>query len=333
MTFDSAAWAINGPRIGAALARRAQYASSRQSGIVQKNDLKVHQLATPGVGIVIDEGVGIVLNGYQNRTVDGANEAYVVNNPGGHTIPAISMPASNPAAQSYIVAIVVGDPDFDQIGHPWMPSTGVPLGEETTFQYVRPTLIPVAAGATSLNVNYPALVLARIDVPANTTTITDVMIKDLRKLANSRQSQEIFIGNPWNNTTVVDAMPSASDYADWSRYVPTVTVPTWATRAIMVVNINGVRVGDASKNITGGVRTQFGAVSGPAQSIDLPTSAGGIRLNLQTAGSYDVKALAGTTQALRVEAYENVPASPTAAQKLTLQGGSQIIFDVRFFEE
>lgn len=331
MTFENAAYAINGAEISAALARRALYSEARQGGIVQKDDLKVSPLAVPGVGVVISEGVGLVLNGYQ----DDPNEVYVVSNPGGHTLPPMEMPAANPAARSFIVAVVVGDPDFSQSGHPWMPSDGIPAGQESTFQYVRPTLIPVAdANVTSLDVGYPALELARLDIPANTTTITGAMITDLRKLASPRQSQEIFVGAPWSSSST-DVIPSGNAYADWgAKYKPTVRVPSWAKRAIVVASINGVRLTDPSKNVTGGVRTQLGTVSGPATSFDIPLGTSGPqRLNLQTAGEYSIAGIAGTTVDLRVEGYESNPAAPTADQRLTLQSGSQIIFDVRFFEE
>lgn len=336
MTFDSAAWAINGPDIGAALARRALYATSRQSGVVQKDDLTVSPLAVPGVGILISEGTGIVLNGYQDDPV----EAYVVNNPGVHTVPPSEMPAANPAAQSYMVCVVVGDPDFDQSNHPWMVSP-VPAGQEQTFQYVRVTLIPCAAGAITLgDVGYPYLALARLDIPANTTTIQASHIKGVRTLANPRQSQEMFVGNVWS-TTVTDAMPVGEVYADWgARYNPWVVVPKWAKRAIVVANINGIRLADATKNVSGGVRTQLNTVSGsavtasgPSIFFDLPTGADAQRVNLQTAGTYDVSSIAGRTVVLLVEGHQSTPNAPTAAQKLMLQSGSQMIFDVRFFEE
>lgn len=332
MTFENTAWAINGSQLGSSLARRAEFAAvGGAQGIVQKADLKVQQLAVPGVGILIGAGVGLISNDYQ--TVP--NETYVVSNPSSHTIPSAEMPAANPSAKSYIVAVVVGDPDFSQTGHPWMGSDDPPAGQEITFQYVRPTLIEVSAGATTLNVDYPALVLARIDVPANTTTITNSMIVDLRALARPRQEQHIFVGNPWTAASPV-YIPSGSAFADWgsAQFAPSVKVPSWAKRAIIVTSINGVRVVDSSVNIAGGIRTQLGSVVGYATSFDLPAGrVGAQRDNFQTAGSYDVSAVAGTSQVLRVEGFENVPATPTTNQKLHLLGGSQMIFDVRFFEE
>lgn len=333
MTFDTAAWAIDGPLLSSALARRAEYAAvGGAQGIVNRDDLKVTQLGVPGQGLLIAAGVGLVTNGYQTSP----NETYVVSNPSVHTIGSSEMPAANPSAKSYIIAIVVGDPDFSQSGHPWMGAGDPPPGSETTFNYVRPTIIPVASSSVvGLSVNYPALAIARIDIPANTTTITNAMITDLRKLARPRQEQQIFVSP---SGTWTDAAPSriasGSTYADWgAAYTPTVKVPTWAKRAIVVSSINGARLADTSAGVVGKVRTQLGTVSGAATSFDFPTGTGAVRDNLQTASEYDVLAIAGSNVALRVEGYQNGPSSPTTNQRLSLQSGSQQIFDVRFFEE
>lgn len=331
MTFDNSAYAINGAPIGAALARRALYAEARFGGIVQKDDLKVSQLAVPGVGLLISEGVGLVLNDYQ----DDPNEVYVVSNPSTHTIPSAEMPAASPSARSFLLAVVVGDSDFSQAGHPWMPSSPIPEEQRATFQYVRPTLIQVSAGATALNVPYPALILARVDIPANTTTITDGMITDLRALASPRQSQEIFVsGDVYNGSSVY--IPSATTFADWgaAQYSPTVKVPAWASRAILVAHINGVAVVDATVDIRGGMRAQLGSVSGPTSMFDLPANqVGSSRDNYMAGGNYNVAAIAGTNAPLRIEGYQHAPVSPTVNQRLRLMSGSQIIYDVRFFEQ
>lgn len=334
MTFDAGAYAINGAEISAALARRALYAEARYGGVVKKGDLKVSQLAVPGVGVLISEGVGLVLNDYQ----DDPNETYVVSNPGTHTIPEIEMPAASPSAKSYILAVVVGDPDFDQAGHPWMGADDPAPGEETTFQYVRPTLIEVSAGATSLNASYPALPLARIDVPPNTTTITNTMITDLRHLASPRSEQTIQVSpaDTWTNADPRYIGPDG-DWRDWGvvDYAPWVTIPSWASRAIVVASVNGIRISDLSQNISGDVRVMLDEVPGNRTKYDFETQAnnGVVRENMQCASEYDVSAIAGQTVRLRVSARQNAPASPTWDQRPRLQAGSQMIFDVRFFEE
>lgn len=334
MTFNNAAYAIDGALLSSALARQAEYAvGGRNAGVVNAGDLKVTQLDTPGVGVKIASGVALILNGYQSTI----NEAYVVSNPSSHTVPSSEMPASNPSAKSYILAIVIGDPAFNQVGHPWMAASDPPAGEETTFQYVRPTLVEVAAGATSISgANYPYYALARIDVPANTTTIIDSYIKDLRKLTLPRQSQQIFV-SPSSTYSANDRyIPAGSTYADWGAadFAPSVAVPSWANRCIVVASINGVQLADTSVNVKGGVRAQFGSTEAGATSFDMPVSTGPIRANLQCAGSFTVSdAMKGTSQSLRIEGFENAPASPTQNQKLRLMNGSQVIFDVRFFEE
>lgn len=335
MTFETAAWAINGPTLGASLARRAEFAAvGGAEGIVSKGDLKVSQLAVPGVGILISAGVGLVSNRYQTAP----NETYVVSNPSTHTVPSGSMPASSPSARSFFVAVVIGDPDFSQTGHPWMGAGDPPVGSEESFAYVRPTLIETTAGATTLSGSYPALLLARIDIPANTTTITNAMITDLRKLAQPRQSQEIFVSgsSTWDNASP-RYIPTGTSYADWGpqEFPVSVKIPTWAKRAIVVTSVNGIRFKDTSVNLSGNIRTQLGSVSGAATKFDLEVDASGgaRRMSLQAAGEYDVTTIAGQTVNVRVEGYQNTPASPTNDQRLRLQGGSQMIFDLRFFEE
>lgn len=336
MTFENTAWAIDGSLLGSSLARRAEYAAvGGAQGVVQKDDLKVTELAVPGVGLLIEAGVGLVNNDYQTNP----NETYVVSNPSTHTIPSGEMPGSSGSARSFILAVVVGDPDFSQVGHPWMGSDDPPVGEEQSFDYVRPTLIQVAnSSVKTLDVDYPALVLARIDIPADTTTITDAMITDLRSLARPRQSQEAFVspGGTWTGGSPRN-IPSGSSFADWGpqEYLPSVKVPEWATRAILMVSINGVRFKDTSVNVAGRVRAQLGAATGPETRFDYENdgAANVRRDNLMCAGEYDVSSIAGTTVDLRVEGYQNAPGSPSADQKLRLQGGSQMVFDVRFFEE
>jgi hypothetical protein len=334
MTFETSAWAIDGALLTSSLARRAEFAAVGDAqGVVNKDDLKVTELDVPGVGVLIGGGVGLIRNDYQ----DVPNETYVVSNTEEHMFP--DMPGANVAATSWILAVVVGDPAFDQVGHPWMGSDDPPVGQEQTFDYVRPTLIQVGSSSvTTLDVAYPALVLARIDIPANATTITNAMITDLRTLARPRQSQEIFVSpaNVWPSSAP-EYIPAGSTFGNWGHptWFPTVKVPTWATRAIIVASMNGVRVKDTTVNITGYVRLQVGSVSGDSAIFDLESDASQSvkRINLQVGGEYDVSSVAGTTVNLLIEGYQNSPAAPTTNQKLRLQNGSQEIIDVRFFEE
>lgn len=330
MTFDSAAWAIDGALMDSALARRALYADSRNPGVVLKGDLKVTQLTTPGSGVRVAAGVGLVLNGYQTTV----NEMYVASNPSVHTL--TPGPASNPAAKSYIVAVVIGDPDFSQTGHPFMGPSDPPDGEELTFVYVRPVFVTVADGATTLPAGYPGLPLARVDIPANTTNITDAMITDLRKLANPRQEVHMFTSGDTTWTSAnIQRIPSGTAFANWgsTQFAPTVTVPSWAKRAVAVAHINGVRLQDSSANVKGKVRIKLNTVVGPDTMFDMPGQVGILRTNLMSGGSFNVESIAGTVATIRVEGFQDTPAAPPVNQRLALTDGTQMIYDIRFFEE
>lgn len=332
MTFENAPSAIDGALLSAALIRRAQFADQPFQGVVTSGDLKVTALSTPGVGVRISPGVGLVLNRYQ--TVP--NETYVVSNPGTHTVPAVDMPPSSPSAKSFIVAVVIGDPDFSQTGHPFMAPSDPPAGQEQAFEYVRIRLIEVSAGTTTLPGAYPALPLARLDIPANTTTITNSHITNLAKLASPRQEQQLFVspGGAWTDSNE-SHIPSGSTHLDWggAQYSPSVTIPTWAKRAILVVHVNGVKIQDTSVNIQGSVRAQLGSEIGSETRFDFSTGGGAVRTGLMCASEYDVAGMAGETRGMRIEGYEQFPASPSLNQRLRLTAGSQMIFDVRFFEE
>lgn len=334
MTFENAAWAIDGAIMSSALARREAYSSTGGEGVVLANDLKVTQLSTPGVGVQIAAGVARILNRYQ-ATI---NEVYVASNPTSYIIPAGEMPASNPSAKAYILAVVIGDPEFSQVGHPWMLASDPPAGEETTFEYVRPTLIEVSAGATSIpGAAYPYLALARINIPANTTTITNAMITDLRKLANPRQYQRMF-ASPGSAYGTVRYMAAGSSYGNWSGdsgggYFPNIDVPVWAKRAVVSGRVNGATIVDADPSTAGNLRFQLGAVLGPDVSWNTANVSGPYRLNLETAGEFDVTSVAGTNVTLLIEGRQTNPVGPTTPERIRLDSGSQVVFDVRFFED
>lgn len=247
MTFDNAPWALDGARIPSRLARTASYIESGGvEGVIGQADLKVTPLAVPGVGVLVSAGAAILLNRYQTTP----NQSYAVSNPGTHTVDAVDMPPANPSAQSHLVCVTIGDPEFSQSGHPWMTSTPIPDNEKETFQYVRVFVIPnVPAGTTSfkqLNQNYPAYALARIDVPANTSTITSSMIVDLRKLAKPR-SQEVMLVNPAVGDNTLDTVrPSWEMFGGgWDVFVP-----EWATTAKLQAWVQGIlNISDGSGEI------------------------------------------------------------------------------------
>lgn len=301
MTFNNAAWAIDGALIGSALARAQAYvATSGAQGIAQAGDLKVSALDTPGQGVKISAGSAIILNGYQTNP----DQTYTVINPSTHTILPADMPASNPAPKSYIVAVVVGDPEFSQVGHPFGSEVNsIPPGSEATFQYVRPVLIQVPAGTETLDVSYPALPLARIDIPASTTTIINSYIHDIRQLARPRS----WLAQSYN------AAPSGENGLDtatenvWERFpdvaVLTVKIPEWAVRAKVMGFVEGLRI---KKDGQAELQPYLGNVTSSTHLGGLTTIDEDVPKNVKDRRSYsvggeiDVSDVAGTTQTFAV---------------------------------
>lgn len=302
MTFNNAGWAIDQATINSALARVATFAgTSGNEGIVQKGDLKVTALAAPAHSVQISAGSALVLNGYQGA---GTDQSYVVTNPSVHTIPSSEMPAANPADKSYIVAVVVGDPEFSQVGHPFMLASDPPDGAEDTFQYVRPMLIPCGSGATSLgSPGYPAVVLARVDIPANATTITSGMITDLRALSQPRsQLVQGFAQISSGTKSITDSFQRFPD-----ANAITVKIPSWAVKAKIMGFVEGMKLqSSGAGKFQPYMTTGDGRATGEATNIveTIPAHANE-RRTYNVGGIIDVTDIAGQTHSFAVQAKSN----------------------------
>jgi len=323
MTLVNAAWAIDGALMSSALARRETYtATSAANGITSPGDLKVTALDTPGVGVQISAGGGVVLNRYQATP----SESYVVSNPSVHIVPSGDMPGSNPSPQSYILAIVIGDPEFSQVGHPFMGVDDPPVGEEATFEYVRAVLVPVAAAATTIaGAAYPYLALARIDIPASTTTITNAMIVDLRKVARPMTDRTTVraIG-PGSVQTLTAADPGVvfPSTATWS-----VEVPSWATHADIIANLEGVRMEGTPNSFTGVALVRLGTVD--IANLNINEDADVYR-GLTLGGEAAIPlAMRGTTQTLSMRAYRSAGSTGNMQVSSTATAFVQLVFSSR----
>ena len=269
MTFNPAPWAVDGARITSSLARLQTYASTGGAqGVVGFGDLKVSPLDIAGNGVQIAAGGGLVLNRYQTSPT----QTYVVENPTAHIVGSSSMPGVSASERYFILAVVVGDPEGDQNGHPFMPSE-IPDGQETTFTYVRPVLVSVAsATATDVpltaSVRYPALPLARIRIKANSQTITSDDITDLRKMARPRSLEVIeHVAGPSTADPLNGGGGTPDTYERWPNVgVITTTVPDWATTVVVTGFVEG-----AKQTKAGGGKIRV-AISGKAGKVSALTN-------------------------------------------------------------
>jgi hypothetical protein len=297
VTFLSAPLAVDGAELNGALIRKGTYAAmGGAEGLVERADLKVSQLAVAGNGLLISAGNAVVLNRYQTTP----NEAYVAANPSVHTVTAGEMPASQPSAKSYLVLVTIGDQEFSQVGHPWMTSDPLDPEDAVDFQYVRPWLLEVPAGTTSadgLGLTYPAYALARIDRPANTTTITNAMIVDLRTMARPRFSEELFITSSEANNDLQTVSPT---YEQFPRDNYSIKIPKWATKAKVTAFVEGMSYNGA---VDANLRINFvGVGSGANVPVNHSAPASGSdRCGVNLATTFTVTSYAGQTKSIEIQ--------------------------------
>lgn len=238
-------WAIDGPEVSAATARQVAYsATGGNSGVTGPKDLQVRQTSTPGTSVQVLPGSYVVVNRnakYQSYT--GRNLSADL----------VDIPASGTTAKTWYLGVELLDPEFAGNGT-------VIEGKEDEFEYVHFVL------RTSLTENTKTwLPLAKITVPANTGTITNAMIKDLREMANPRM-KIVTRARPSIGTDT--GMKLSSTTGEWfpgdgaevgSRQE--IEVPYWATRMIVEASWLSVRY-NATSNTYGSFWISYGPSNG-----------------------------------------------------------------------
>lgn len=316
MSWDSVPWFIGGgaqhsPEVARLLAFAA---TSGAEGIVAVGDLKVSALSVPGGSVHVADGAALVLN----RAAGGTSQTYVARLPSEDTA---TIAPTGGSARSDLIVAQIEDPFM--AGEPWQDPV-----DPTVGPYVFTRVISnVPAGTTSLQAvsgysGRSALVLARIDIPANTGTITAAMITDLRKLAQPREHREVFMGGVSAASTIT---ASSSAITDWPVYTVQVYVPTWATRVDLMTTVTSFQV--SAVKTDGNVRAVIGTIVGGAQALDLDNPSGPTREAVTLlAGATVPVAMRGTLATIKVQ---------TDMVRGTLVGrkGTQVVHDVNFYEK
>ena len=285
MTLSNIPFVVDGALTSSALLRKAIYAAVNSDGVVAEDDLLVAASSPAGQSLTVAAGAAVVLNRYQSEP----NEVYVVSNPGVHNVTSGDMPGSSGSTTYWMVALVVGDPQagYSQTGHPFMPSD-FDEGQANTYQYARIVVLPCAStddDFADLGVAYPGLALARIALPASTTTVTSGMITDLRKPSRGKQqpsggityASKAYAGTDWQrfNTTTswdsdfpaVDGMTSAGG----GLIVPTTgiyQVDGW-------VSFGTGSAGTVARRVVGASKSSVSAPSVPNYEHEFCASAAG----------------------------------------------------------
>lgn len=253
MALDSTPWFIGGgAQHSPEVARLLAYAStSGAEGVVEPASLAVKAQSTPNGTVAVRPGAALILNRYAG----GGQQTYVLRNA---SSTAVTIPAtgSGGGRTDAIVARVL-DPQYE----------GAAPSDPVTFQYAR--LERIASVSSSLksidqlNLSYPAVLLAKITIPASTGTITNGMITDLREVALPR-SLDVWrpraMAVPDSETLV--ATREGGEWFPNDGGLQNIDIPKWATRALISCEWLSVRYG--AGNAYGEMWVEFGPGIGGA---------------------------------------------------------------------
>lgn len=251
-------------------------------GITAGTDLKVTQLGTPGAGVQIASGSGVVrgrFNAFQG--------SYAVRNQGTDTV---DIAATGGSPRSDMLILRVEDPEYEGSLNPEVDNINY-------FQIIS----NVSSSATAIPDGRTGIPLARIDIPASTATITNAMIKDIRVVANPRREPRLLTQAPASQSTAISG--SAGTYAYFSTAPGwTIAIPSWATTARIRIDAAGMRI--QTGNLFGAVRATFGASATVQPTVIDDNQGTAIRRQATVvADTLTISdAYRGTSQLLRVQA-------------------------------
>lgn len=319
MALRPVPWAIgNGAENSVELARADAFVgSSGATGIVDPTDFKVVALPTPGAAVRVRKGTGVIRNIYPGAF----GQSYVVQEQSNTDVP-VAATGSSGAATKYVYVLITDSQYGGQA-----PSS-VENGPYNDY-----------AVTTTLPSNQPYLLLARINQPASTATITNSMITDLREVANPKE-KIVNRSRPLNLTdveTLTQTDPIGERFPN-SGGGQNIDVPSWATRAI--IETEWLMVNERPGNAYGAIWVEYGPLNSGGQDRQYSTQR--FRWNTQ-AGSdssrgiwkisddvYIPAALRGTSQVFSMRGYLTYTSNGAARPQMDQHSG--IVFKVTFLQ-
>jgi hypothetical protein len=224
--------------------------------------------------------------------------------------------ATGGTARSDMLIIRVEDPEYEGSLNP------------QTDQITYPQVISnVSSSATTIPDGRTGIPLARIDIPANTSTITNSMITDLRKVANPRRLRTIATQSPTALSAAIGASTTDSYFSTAAGW--TIAIPDWATKAIVKVDISPLRYNLGP--FWGYISATFGS-SLAVQVTTLDDNQGNTprRIPAIIADTLTLPAsYRGTSQLLRVRARAGDNAQ---TGRIYVDAGTTLVADVQFEE-
>lgn len=313
MALESVPWFVGGgaehsPDVARMVANAA---TSNAAGVLGNLDFRVTPLPVPGTKVRIAAGAAVIPNGYL-AAPDYGKQSYIARAADVTDDTDVTATGSG-AGRSDLVVVRIDDPQFG----------GQAPVDPVVGPYVRFEIIEnVTPGTTALPVDlgYPAVVLARIDLPPSTGTVTSGHITDLRKVANPKRIRDLYNTQPTSPSNI-----TSGAYAAWTPQANrNIVVPSWATQVKIIGHLAAVVCRNDSALAY--VRGKFGAQYLQEVGIDMDVNTRGTALVTDT---LVIPAnVRGTTVTLSLEAHTGA-GGPGLIQTDVF---STVLWDVEFLE-
>ncbi|MFC8640154.1 hypothetical protein ACFUC2_05265 [[Kitasatospora] papulosa] len=227
MPWDSVPWFTEGKaEHSSEVARLLAYAAfAGAEGIIGNADLTVRALPAPASKIRVTTGAAAILN----RAQGAAYQAYAARLP---SLDELDIAATGASARSDLIIARIENPF--SYGETW-PQPSDPANGPYVFTRAISNVPKTTTRVKQVRPNDSAITLARIDIPANTSTITQAMIKDLREMANPRRRRVVrALRGTWTTPDAVGDVkyPSWEEFPQGARW--DIEIPEWATSATMM---------------------------------------------------------------------------------------------------
>lgn len=275
-------------------------------GVTRGTDLKVSQLSTPGGGVQVAAGTGVITG-----RASAFQGTYAFANTAADTV---DIAPTGGTGRSDMLIVRVEDLEYEGTLNPAVD----PI---VYFQIIS----GVSSSATTIPDGRTGIPLARIDIPASTSTITDAHIVDIRQIANPRRERSLHTQTPTSASTGISGTSSIHTYfstaAGWN-----IDVPEWASIAVIRYDIGGLRLSDGI--FYGSTSATFGVLVVEPVIVDDNTS--GVRRVTQLMGDTLTipDSYRGTSQLLRARGL----AATGNAGTMMVDGSTTLIADVEFVE-
>ena len=325
--WDGVPWFTDGgAHHSGATARLLSHAAfGGQEGIVSPRDLQVAATASASSRVRVFPGACAITN----RAANVKYEAYAARLPTTDEVEIAPTTASG--GRSDLIVVRVENPYLDGEDWPLPPTEEDAEVGPYVFTRVIPGVPANTTNVASLNLGYSALALARIDLPPSTTTITQAMVKDLRKMTN------VLRGVPEVGAAETPATVQKQPVGTWGNWPatfgPQIEIPAWATHVVAKVKVLGASFGRGSgggSNPAANVRIALGSLLGATTFFNVQIEQWTDRTTIGAAMPRLAipVAMRGTTQTLRLQA--NAHAGSWNGDQVWTDSGSMVEYDVDF---